>query len=288
MYVDKEYPEIFIQRLNSEYRLDNFSVSSKHYLQLIYFENDGQYQQQNCTFQVKLGDLLAISSGKLHADKSCSQAEGWRVFFATNAINPYYWDANSCLNWFKDPLIVPFKKLSATEAEIQYYNIPPSSRSLWCQCLKALYLELDNKQFGYKQAARAYLTEILVNLARVVKEEKKDCLVREKHPILTQVLQYIDSNYKKPISLKDIAQEVNFSPTYLASLLRQLVGNTALELIRERRMVEARRLLLNTENDIGKVGELVGYRSTTYFIRQFRRVHHQTPYVWRNIRRQDT
>lgn len=287
MYVDREQPEIAIQRLNSECRLDNFLASSKHYLQLIYFENDGQYQQQNCTWQVKLGDLLAISSGELCTEKSCLQAEGWRVFFATNAINPYYWDADSCLNWFKDPLIAPFKKLSATETEIQYYNIPPSSRSLWCQCLKALYLELDSKQFGYQHAARAYLTEILVNLGRVVKDEKKDYSTGEKHPILTKVLQYIDNNYKQPISLKDIAREVNFSPTYLASLLRQSVGNTALELIRERRMVEARRLLLNTENDIGKIGELVGYKSTTYFIRQFRRVHNQTPYVWRNTRRQD-
>ena len=75
---------------------------------------------------------------------------------------------------------------------------------------------------GYKQAARAYLTEILVSLARIAKEEKEDCLGVDRHPILNQVFQYIDNNYKKSISLKDIANEVNFSPTYLASLLRQL------------------------------------------------------------------
>ncbi len=285
MYVDRKQPEIVIERLNSEYTIDR---CPKQYLQIIYFENDGQYQQKDCTWQVRLGDLLAISSGEFYEGKSSWQAEGWRLFFSTKAINPYYWDNTSCFNWFKDPLIEPFKRLSATEAEIQYYNIPPSSRSLWGQCLKALYLELNDKQFGYQQAARAYLTEILVNLARIVKEEKKDYLVREKHPILTQVLQYIDANYKQPISLKDIAREVNFSPTYLASLLRQLLGNTALELIRERRMVEARRLLLNTENDIGKVGELVGYKSTTYFIRQFRRVNDQTTYLCRNTHRKDS
>ena len=288
MYVDKKHPEISIQRLDGEYNLDKFKVSNNSYLQLIYFENEGQYQQQQITRQVKSGDLLTIPSGKLHKGKLFSQAEGWIVFFSTTAVNPYYWDADSSLNWFKDPLIIPFVKFSETEAQTHYYNIPPSYRPLWCQCLKALHSELNNKQFGYKQVARAYLTEILVNLARIIQEEKEDDLTRERHPILSQVFQYIDSNYKKSISLKDIAQEVNFSPTYLASLLRQLVGNTALELIRERRMLEARRLLLNTENDIGTIGELVGYKSTTYFIRQFRRVHDQTPYVWRNTRRQNT
>ncbi|MDJ0690877.1 MAG: AraC family transcriptional regulator [Xenococcaceae cyanobacterium MO_188.B32] len=288
MYVDNRYQEIAIQRLNNEYNLDHFKPSNNRYLQLIYFENDGQYQHQARTWRVKSGDLLTIPSGKLYPRKFFSQAEGWRVFFATTAINPYYWDADSCLNWFKDPLIIPFIKFSETNIEAQYYNIPLSCRPLWCQCFKALHVELNNKKFGYKQAARAYLTEILVSLARIAKEEKEECLSRERHPILNQVFQYIDNNYKKSISLKDIANEVNFSPTYLASLLRQFVGNTALELIRERRMLEARRLLLNTENDISKVGELIGYKSTTYFIRQFRQVHNQTPHVWRNTHRQDT
>lgn len=287
MYVDKRHPEISIQRLNSDHSVNEFKVNNNRYLQLIYFENEGQYQQPNRILQVKSGDLLTIPSGKLHQGKSLSQAEGWSLFFATTVINPYYWDADSCLNWFKEPLIQPFIKFTEMEEDDNYYNIPPSFRPLWCQCLKALHLELNSKNLGYKQVARAYLTEILVSLARLVKQEQDNFATREKHPILNQVFQYIDDNYTKSISLKDIAQEVNFSPTYLASLLRQLLGNTALELIRERRMLEARRLLLNTENDISKIGELVGYKSTTYFIRQFRRVHNQTPYVWRNNRRQE-
>ena len=286
MYVDKKNSEISIQRLNSEYFLDKLHIDNNRYLQLIYFENEGQYQQHNHTWQVKSGDLLTIASGKLCKGKIFNQAEGWIVFFATTAINPYCWDADSCLNWFKDPLIIPFLRFSDTEAS--YYNVPVCSRPLWSKCLRALHAELNSQKLGYQQAARAYLTEILVSLARIVKDEREDCLKRERHPILNQVFQYIDNHYKESISLKDIANEVNFSPTYLASLLRQLVGHTALELIRERRMVEARRLLLNTNNDIGKIGELVGYKSTTYFIRQFRRVHNQTPYVWRNTRRQDT
>ena len=289
MYVDNRYQEIAIQRLNSDYNnLDSLKLRNNSYLQLIYFENEGQYQHQARIWRVKSGDLLTIPSGKLYQGKFISQVEGWRVFFTTTAVNPYYWDTDSCLNWFKDPLILPFIKFSETERDSHCHNIPLSYRPLWRQCLKSLHLELNNQKFGYKQAARAYLTEILVSLARIVKEEKEDCLSRDEHPILNQVFQYIDSNYKKSISLKDIANEVNFSPTYLASLLRQLVGNTSLELIRERRMLEARRLLLNTENDISKIGELIGYKSTTYFIRQFRQVHNQTPYVWRNTRRQDT
>ena len=285
MYVDKRTSEITIQRLNSGYYFDKSVFNNNHYLQLIYFENEGQYQHQNHTWQVKSGDLLTIPSGRLYQGKIFTKAEGWIVFFATTVINPYCWDANSYLNWFRDPLIIPFLRFSETEA--RYYNIPVCSRPLWCKCLRSLHLELNSKKLGYQQAARAYLTEILVSLARIVKDEREDCLKRERHPILHQVFQYIDNHYKESISLKDIANEVNFSPTYLASLLRQLVGNTALELIRERRMVEARRLLLNTNNDISKVGELVGYKSTTYFIRQFRRVHNQTPYVWRNTRRHD-
>jgi AraC family transcriptional activator of pobA len=46
---------------------------------------------------------------------------------------------------------------------------------------------------------------------------------------------------------------------------------------RERRMAEARRLLVETTLTVEAIGAEVGFRDPSYFIRSFRRAHAVTP-----------
>jgi AraC family transcriptional regulator, transcriptional activator of pobA len=51
--------------------------------------------------------------------------------------------------------------------------------------------------------------------------------------------------------------------------------------IEDRRMLEARRLLLATDDKVDGVAERVGYRDPSYFRRRFRRAHGVPPQAWR-------
>lgn len=50
----------------------------------------------------------------------------------------------------------------------------------------------------------------------------------------------------------------------------------------ERRMYQARRLLLDTERAIAQIGTDTGYVDTSYFIRQFKQLHGTFANLWRN------
>jgi AraC-like DNA-binding protein len=54
-------------------------------------------------------------------------------------------------------------------------------------------------------------------------------------------------------------------------------GRTILEWISERRMAQARRLLVETDLAAEEIGHRVGYRDPGYFARSFRRSHGTTP-----------
>ncbi|WP_144868866.1 response regulator transcription factor [Hyella patelloides] len=97
-----------------------------------------------------------------------------------------------------------------------------------------------------------------------------------------RVFKFIEENYYKPLELKDVAQAVGYSPAYLTNLIRQKTERTVKQWIIERRMNEARELLLNTEQSITEIAEKTGYVDTGYFIRQFKRLHGTTPNQWRN------
>lgn len=105
------------------------------------------------------------------------------------------------------------------------------------------------------------------------------------HPLLAEVFSFIENNYKASISLADVAKAINRSSPYLSTSVRNMTGRTVLDWIKERRMAEARRLLLETNDSVAQIAEEVGYREVTYFIRQFRQFHLQTPGVWRQAHR---
>lgn len=101
-------------------------------------------------------------------------------------------------------------------------------------------------------------------------------------PKLRGVFDFIEANYHQPITLCDVAQAVGYSPTYLTSLMRCKTGKTTYCWIIERRMAEARFLLLNTDQYVNRIAAAVGYPDAGHFIRQFRQLHHTTPKKWKN------
>jgi YesN/AraC family two-component response regulator len=104
-------------------------------------------------------------------------------------------------------------------------------------------------------------------------------------PPLGEVFQYIESNYHLSITLGDVAKAVGYSPAYLTHLTRRRTGQTIQQWIIARRMVAARRLLLETDHIVERIASQVGYQHSVHFFRQFRQLHGTTPQTWRSHHR---
>lgn len=104
-------------------------------------------------------------------------------------------------------------------------------------------------------------------------------------PQLNALFQYIESNYYKSISLQDVAGVVGYSPSYLTHLVRGKTGKTVYSWIIERRMAQARSLLLETDQSVEQISLAVGYQDASNFFQQFRQHHKITPQVWRKLHR---
>jgi AraC-like DNA-binding protein len=105
------------------------------------------------------------------------------------------------------------------------------------------------------------------------------------NPLVTSVFQFIEARYRFPIGLADVARAVGRSPAYLTDLVRRETGRAVGQWIIERRMADARRLLLETEQGVGAVAEAAGYLDPRHFSAQFKRLHGTTPQAWRKSRR---
>jgi YesN/AraC family two-component response regulator len=104
-------------------------------------------------------------------------------------------------------------------------------------------------------------------------------------PPLDQVFEFIEDNYHQPINLHDVASAVGYSTAYLTNLVKRKTKLTVHNWIVERRMAEARSLLLKTDEPVNHIAAKVGYPDAGHFIRQFRHIYFMSPKVWRNTHR---
>ena len=71
----------------------------------------------------------------------------------------------------------------------------------------------------------------------------------------------------------------------LGEVIKQQSGKTAIELIHERLMLEAKRMLFHTESSIKEIAFELGFEDASYFNRFFKRLGEQTPLAYRNSTR---
>lgn len=102
---------------------------------------------------------------------------------------------------------------------------------------------------------------------------------------IADTLTYIAQNYRLPLSLEDVAGQINLSPTYLSKKFRKVTGITFKEYVNYIRIKQAVQALLTTDDSITKIAVDCGFNSSNYFKDIFRKINGVSP---RDFRKQST
>lgn len=258
------------------------------FISLAYFEvGGGRLALDDHRWEVEAGDLFVIPPGQVVASDPPASATsgpiGWGVFFHPEAFGSDL--SGTRLTWRAHPMLFPFVGGAAGERGVltrtaQRLRVPEDDRPSWTARVAALADELAHPGDGHHEAVRAHLTLLLVAVARLTGPPAGDLRVSD-DPLLADVFEVIEQQYAEGISLADVAAAVSLTPGHLTTAVRQETGRTVLEWITERRMIEARRLLVQTDLPVQAVARRVGYADPAYFTRIFRRNHDTTPSAWR-------
>ena len=147
---------------------------------------------------------------------------------------------------------------------------------------ESLDFELSLESERDAGAERALLHLILVACARGARAIAPTLNRRRGADRLAQqVLGVIDRRYREQLSLAQVAHELSRSPASVARAARDATGCSVVELITQRRLREARSLLIDSDLPVGEIAARVGYSSPRHFHRAFRRSAGTTPHRWR-------
>jgi AraC family transcriptional activator of pobA len=249
------------------------------FLVLVYVERGGgRVQLDDREWRVEAGDVLVVAPGEVvtFVERLLHDADGWSVYFPPDVMEPG--DLGTFLSWRAHPLLFPFVRGVAGGA--QRLRVPPAQRSAFVEHVEAIDREVRERRDGCNEAALAHLTLLLVAISRLAADVSDDLTLRDE-PLLAAVFDAVEAGFRGPLTLADVAATLGLTPGHLTTVVGRKTGRTVQQWITERRMVEARRLLVDTELTVEAVAARVGYRDPGYFARRFRSAHGASPLEWR-------
>ncbi|KRE98880.1 hypothetical protein ASG89_28360 [Paenibacillus sp. Soil766] len=89
--------------------------------------------------------------------------------------------------------------------------------------------------------------------------------------IIKRVCEYIHTQYKRDISLTEMARFASMSISYFSSWFKRCTGRTLVQYIQDVRVDKAKELLIKTQLKNYEIAEQVGFATQPYFIRVFKK-----------------
>jgi AraC-like DNA-binding protein len=87
---------------------------------------------------------------------------------------------------------------------------------------------------------------------------------------VSAVLEYVRGHLSEPLTVADMADLVNLSPSAFAHLFRDVTGRSPYQFVKEMRLDRARELLVDGDFTVARISKDVGYASVSHFISEFR------------------
>lgn len=147
------------------------------------------------------------------------------------------------------------------------------------------------REYGQHEAGRelmlqSLISALLVWLARqALAGERDEALLSDRgRNHLRRFQGLVEQHYREHRPLDWYASQLGLSVAHLNSLCRRLAGQSGLQLIHQRLMLEAKRNLVYTSMTIAQVADSLGFSEAAYFSRFFRRGSGLSPKDFRNQR----
>jgi AraC-like DNA-binding protein len=87
---------------------------------------------------------------------------------------------------------------------------------------------------------------------------------------VSAVLEYVRDHLSEPLTVADMAEHVNLSPSAFAHMFRDISGRSPYQFLKEMRLDRARELLVDGNLAVTRISKEVGYSSVSHFIAEFR------------------
>ena len=152
--------------------------------------------------------------------------------------------------------------------------------------VKQMQQEFRERPQAFDQMLLAQLKVLLITATRQKVQTAGNCAVGSRsarHPAIEPLKQLIDEHYPKLHAPSDYAKLLHMTPKTLGRVVREQLGKSLTDLIRERILTHAKWQLLHTLKPVKQVSRDVGFTDELYFSRLFKKATGYSPTFFREF-----
>ena len=162
-------------------------------------------------------------------------------------------------------------------------NIPPDEQEKLEALLLVFEDEFKTRDNIQEEMLRMLLKRLIIKLTRLAKKQYSH---EEDRDIQTDFLRkyniLVEQNFRKLHLVSDYADLMNKSPKTLANLFSKFKFGTPLQIIHERIMIEAKRMILYSDYTIKEIAYELGFNNSSAFHKLFKRYVGESPQDFKN------
>lgn len=239
---------------------------------LLLTAGEGAFQLDDRVYRVAPATVLFTSPGQARRWVGARGVDGLCLFFPGEFLEEF----------FNDPLFLQ---------RLQFFHRHRAGLSLELEEGQARWLgerlermrgELAALRGDSAHLLRAILYEVLITLNRWYAAAHSSAADTETSPVVFRFLQLIEQHHRTDHRVAAYSRWLGITSGHLNELSKQYLGQSASAVIRSRLVVEAKRLLLYSDQTASQAGYELGFEDPSYFGRFFKRYVGSSPSRYRD------
>lgn len=269
----KNTPDFYFNTLRDHLVTSHRHIEKAHrhdfYATILFTHGSGVHEIDFQKYEVSAGSLFFMSPGQVHSWELSDDIDGYIFFCLQDFYEMHYVSQRLRSFPFFGSVSFP-RKLQLDPAELSH-NV---------NLMVALQEEYHSQNMMKSSLILSLMSQVFIYSARQFSRDFH-------HPASSASLSYfkhyqdferlMEEYFTKEKSISFYADLLNISPKHLNRITQTVVRKTATDIITERVILEARRMLMYLDENLGEIAFRLGYEEYSYFVRVFRKTSGMTP-----------
>lgn len=258
-YVDKHYQQLHAAHRHSFYHL------------VLFTRGGGTHTIDFVTYPVEPGQIYFMIPGQVHSWHFEGKVDGYIVHFNEELFTSFLADGDYLERFH----------FFAGNSEDGVCTLSSSALSSAVALFESMLAEVSMSAAMELDMIRIRLLELFIVVERFDTRVKAGNVPPQKLALVKAFKHLIDKRFRELRLPKEYAELLHVTPNHLNAVCGELVGKTAGDLIRDRVVLEAKRLLINAGLSITQIAYELNFADGSYFTKFFRKYAGVTPEEFR-------
>ena len=223
------------------------------------------------SFDVNPGQIYFMVPGQVHSWHFDGFTDGYIInfseaFIQSFLLQPGYLDGFSFFNGNLNDAVV---------------NLPGDSFTIVKELFEHIINEINKPAPSGSDMVRLLMLQIFIHINRLNNNPVAAGKLTYNQTLLKNYQKLIEQHYADIKLPKDYAELLYITPNHLNAVCKDLLGLSAGELIRNRTLLEAKRLLTNPQLSISDISLKLNFSDNSYFTKFFKKTEGITPEEFR-------